>query len=35
MSLSLGAPHSVFLVEVSNTSSAVWMELGAGGPVPL
>lgn len=30
MSVSFGAPHSVFLVEVSNTSPAAWMDLGAG-----
>ena len=31
MSVSLEAPHSVFLVEVSNTSPAAWMDLAAGG----
>lgn len=34
MSVSLGVPYSVFLVEVNNTSPAVWMDLGAGGPGP-
>lgn len=32
MSVRLGTPHSVFLVDVHNASPAAWMELGAEGP---
>lgn len=35
MSMSLGAPYSVFLVKVSDTSPAAWVELDDGGPSPL